>query len=778
MVDRLTCPESARLPELLESPDPAFELLEHLSRCRRCQNALECLAVGEAGWLRSPPDTRIVGERPVHLLRVLDVLKQFPTAPDLLAVPPHDLSLEFLGPTDYPGALGAVGPYPVLEVVGRGGMGVVFRALDRALNRVIAVKVLAPQLAAHGTARKRFMREARAAAAVAHEHVVNIHAVDEANGLPYLVMEYVPGLSLQDRIDRDGPLDPQDIARIALQVAEGLAAAHAQGLVHRDVKPANILLENVVGRARLSDFGLARAVDDAGATQHGTIAGTPDYMAPEQATAQIVDHRADLYSLGCVIYAMSTGRPPFRAATALGVLHLTTTAVPLPIRAANPTVPPDLEAIALKLLAKNPAERFPSAQVVAGELRAVLVRMQQPTLHPPRRRKRVWALGACGALALVAVGAVFAPRYRAGEHSAVQNDPVEKAAPAGEQPSPGATPGAVPLFHPEGGWGNLATVPTPEVARTFDGHTSSVRGLAVHPDGKRLVSVTGWPRGDGTIRIWDTATGDSVHRILVGDVQADCVALTPSGDTIIAGFADGTVRLYEWDSETELVSLGGHDRILALAAAPVGRRIAAADATGRVRVWDPATGRVVLTVAAHAPHPCRAVAFSPDGTALATVGRDGVVRTWDAATGTKRVEASSGTGDVWGVVFADEGRTLITVSDTATVWDAATGQRLFDLRDGKPTPLTAVARAPEGTAVAACGLDGLVRVWDLRTRRLSYRASAGVGAVWAVTFTPDGGHVLTGGGGVYQPNGLYSPGARFTIRMWAIDRPKKVQPPQ
>src|SRR6202007_1088279 len=147
----------------------------------------------------------------------------------------------------------------------------------------------------------------KAAAAVVHEHVVAIHGVDTWKGLPYLVMSFVPGRSLQERIDREGPLQVKEILRIGMQAASGLAAAHAQGLVHRDVKPANILLENGVERTRLTDFGLARAGSDAALTQSGVVAGTPQYMAPEQARGETVDHRADLFSLGSTLYAMCTG---------------------------------------------------------------------------------------------------------------------------------------------------------------------------------------------------------------------------------------------------------------------------------------------------------------------------------------------------------------------------------------------------------------------------------------------------------------------------------------
>ncbi len=190
-------------------------------------------------------------------------------------------------------------------------MGVVFRGFDAALNRFVAIKLLAPQWSADALARRRFTREAQAAAAVSHPHVVTIHAVNEWRGRPYLVMEYINGSSLQHRIDERGPLELPEILRIGSQVAAGLAAAHAKGLIHRDIKPGNIMLENDLPRVKLTDFGLARAVDDAKLTQHGALAGTPQYMAPEQARGERMDRRADLFSLGSVLYAMCAGRPAF-----------------------------------------------------------------------------------------------------------------------------------------------------------------------------------------------------------------------------------------------------------------------------------------------------------------------------------------------------------------------------------------------------------------------------------------------------------------------------------
>ena len=276
--------------------------------------------------------------------------------------------LSFLSPSETPEHLGRLGHYEVQETIGRGGFGIVLKAFDERLHRVVAIKVLSPAYAANGAARKRFIREARTAAAVKNDHVVAIYGVEDEAQPPYLVMEIIDGISLQDKLDKKGPLSVKEILRIGLQTAEGLAAAHKQGLVHRDIKPANILLENGVERVKITDFGLARAVDDASVTQSGTVAGTPMYMSPEQAEGLPVDHRSDLFSLGSVLYVMCTGHPPFRASGTHAVLKRVIDASPRPIREVNPEIPDWLIAIIAKLHAKKLEDRIQTANEVAEVL--------------------------------------------------------------------------------------------------------------------------------------------------------------------------------------------------------------------------------------------------------------------------------------------------------------------------------------------------------------------------------------------------------------------------
>jgi serine/threonine-protein kinase len=421
-----------RLRLLAEDRLPADEMAgleQHLERCARCREELD----------------RLVGDD--HCLGA--VRRHLGSEPTVWHGPGHsgDESLGFLTPSDWPDSLGRLGTYEVKGVLGRGGMGVVLKAFDPALSRSVAVKVMSAPLASCAAARQRFLREARAAAAVVHEHVVGVYAVAEAAGLPFLVMEYVPGRSLQDRLDKQGHLPLLEVLRIGMQTAAGLAAAHAQGLVHRDVKPANILLEDGVERVRLTDFGLARAAADAGMTRSGVVAGTPHYMAPEQARGEPTDHRADLFSLGSTLYAACAGHPPFRAESPLAVLRRVADDLPRPIREINPDVPAWFEAILARLMAKEPAGRFRTAAEVADLLAGCLAHVQQPLAVPlpeavvrasarpgPGSPRRVrWTIAATAILLLVGGGTLALLRPWAA--------PLQTIAPPRHTASPDRAPG-------------------------------------------------------------------------------------------------------------------------------------------------------------------------------------------------------------------------------------------------------------------------------------------------------------------------------------------------
>ncbi len=418
-----TCDPSLIERYLADSLDASSEARfhSHLENCEVCRDRVEHAAADASSWsdaeefLRDQPfdegsfSTSSFG---AHNEQAHDDVK------DRKASMSVEIAqvLGLLNPTDDPQMLGRLGGYDVSGVIGSGGMGIVLKAFDGPLDRTVAIKVLAPRLASSGAARRRFAREAKAAATVLHPNVIVIHGVSNDGALPFLVMPYLRGESLQRRLDRQGPLQTEEILRIGQQVASGLAAAHGQGLVHRDIKPANILLEDGVERVTLTDFGLARAVDDASMTRSGVIAGTPQYMSPEQARGDNVDARSDLFSLGSVMYAMCTGRPPFRAETSFGILRRITDTDPRPIREVNPNIPEWLVRIVARLLAKSLDDRIQTADHIAKLFEQCLAHVQQPTIvelpyecRPIVRASKFLSQSWRGRAALIVIGCLAVP---------------------------------------------------------------------------------------------------------------------------------------------------------------------------------------------------------------------------------------------------------------------------------------------------------------------------------------------------------------------------------
>ncbi|HVS34072.1 MAG TPA: protein kinase, partial [Gemmataceae bacterium] len=280
--------------------------------------------------------------------------------------------LSFLSTALEPDELGRLDHYRVLKILGQGGMGVVLLAEDTHLQRRVALKVIHPEIGQTLVSRERFLREARAMAQVRSDHVVAVYQVGQAGDVCYLAMELLEGEPLDRWLEQVviPPLD--EVLRIGREIALALAAAHARGLVHRDVKPSNVWLETPARRVKLLDFGLARMqAGDARITNPGMVVGTPAYMAPEQAQGEPLDGRADLFSLGCVLYQMVTGRPPFQGETALAVMAAVVSQTPPPASQINAAIPAPLSDLLSRLLAKRPADRPASAEAVGEELRSV-----------------------------------------------------------------------------------------------------------------------------------------------------------------------------------------------------------------------------------------------------------------------------------------------------------------------------------------------------------------------------------------------------------------------
>ncbi len=354
MVASTRCATTNELSQLLSDlvgTDEQQRWSEHLEHCPKCQSQLITLAAPETLWEESRQQ-----------------LTEWDIAPEAC----DEIVEEVLA------------HYRVEGTIGYGGMATVYRGFDPQLHRPVAIKVLHHHLARTGSSRQRFLREAQSAAAIAHPNVIPIYGVHQASGKSFLVMPLITGGSLQQRIDREGPIGLEDMLRIALQIAEALDAAHTRGVIHRDVKPANILLEDGNKRVVLSDFGLARTLDDAAITASGLIAGTPAYMSPEQARGEIVDHRSDLYSLGSVMYAMCTGHSPFQATSTLKILREVSSDVFPTVHRFQEQLPIWVDGLIARFTSREPSQRIENAAAASELIRECLLHVLNPSHPLPR----------------------------------------------------------------------------------------------------------------------------------------------------------------------------------------------------------------------------------------------------------------------------------------------------------------------------------------------------------------------------------------------------------
>jgi serine/threonine protein kinase len=637
-----------------------------------------------------------------------------------------------------------VGPYVILSPIGQGGMGIVYLARHASLDRRVALKVLSTDRAKEPLSLDRFLREARAAAALDHPNIVRLYDIGQGAGVHFLVMEYVEGTTLQEMITKTGPLHYVQAVQYAAQAAAGLHHAHEKGFVHRDIKPGNLMVTKT-GSIKILDMGLARSVESekdnlTGQLAETEITGTPDFIAPEQLLGEPADARTDVYSLGATLFALIAGSPPYTGTTTQKLAQHQLKDPTALLKRLRGKAPTELADVIVKMMAKLKAQRYQSAEEVIDALTPWLPAevtgnvVRDPTPSTIRRsieprsgnksgtkrtkkqrreaaaakRKKKWLVigGSIGAVVLVAIIGLIAGLSDKGSANA-QGGPVATG-PQGPGPGPGPRSADPPALH---------------------GHPAAINDLVFRADG-RVASVD-W---SGNLVVWDSNTG---HQILTNAIQAgskcNAVTSTPDGKHLVVAGDKMPILVIDWETGRQVREHPGHSETTwGVAVSPSGKEFLSCGTDGLVLLRDLTTGEEIRRFEFESKL-VWAVVYSADGT---------------------RIAASCGKAD------SDDGSNLIKV------WETATGKELATLT-GHTRDVRWVSFHPNGRTLASAGFDGTVRVWDLGTGKPLRTIGAHAGYAERVFFLPGGKEMVSCGGNMNSQDG--------SLSVWDVDTGREVR---
>lgn len=637
-----------------------------------------------------------------------------------------------------------LGNYVLLERLGEGGMGAVFKARNRKLNQIVAIKVIRKVRLGNTSLARRFGREVQAIMRLNHPNIIRALDADQVGGTHFLVMEYVQGIDLAKQVREHGPLPVAQACEFIRQAALGLEHVQANGLVHRDIKPSNLLVTSKGGIVKILDLGLARTLQgEEGAqmstlTQEGSVLGTPEFLAPEQArNAVSADIRSDLYSLGCTFYFLLTGQVPFPGGTLTEKLIRHQMDVPQGVEVLRPQAAPSVARVITKLMAKKPEDRYQTPIQLAAELSDMLrqghleskgqgssvfwhvARAEHSTevgketvgVAPSRRWLMIAIAGGSLLAGLLLLGFLLHGR---GSSSRQQGKPAATS-PMDKLDAKAIPPGLVSPGQPK----ELVAILGNESKRTL------IYSVAISPDG-RLVAGSG---NAGTIWLWDVSR--------------------PNDPTLLQGHM-GPVMTIAFSPDGKWLASGGSDRT--------------------AKIWDLASQTAKFTLAAGS-QPVRSVAFSPDGKTLATAAlNDNILYFWDVATGNRVGGVTkSRNGAFTPLAFAPQGNTLVagavfqqtpagiltidprtpprgTLVYNFMVYQDAPNSKVMQARmysSGHRGELTGISFSPNGKTLASASMDGTVKLWDPAT--LMERGSLAVNkAIYSIAFSPDSRWIVTG----------------------------------